>query len=603
MLRLGKSPATHLLLSTLLLTNITCLKSPAAEQATPLSLLSALPVKELTVFKDGHALVLQQGKMPTDKEGNVNLDYLPNPLLGTFWPSSFEKSAKLTQVVASERRVAIPRTALSIQELLEANPGAEVRVDELSGSGQNAKITSYEAKILQIPERSAQELEDTSPPNSGPQLPQKANVVLLKGPTGVSAVSIDKIQGLTFKGDYKLKSSKEEFRNLLTLKLDWQNNKPGQNADVGLMYIQKGVRWLPSYKINLDGSGNAQMRLEATLVNDLTDLEDVTANLVIGVPSFAFENTVDPMGLQQNLAALSPYFQTNSRTASALSNSMMSQVTSMGNLSAKSMYRNEEARADIGQSPEITDSGRNDDLFIFTVKHISLKKGQRLVLPVAEYSLKYKDIYSLDIPFAPPLEVIQNSGSSHQQELAKLALAPKVMHKIRLFNKADYPLTTSPALIFKDNKLLSQGMMTFAAIGSACDLNITQATEIKVDKSDKETGRTPNAVTWQSYQYGRIDLAGNINITNYGIKPAELEVTRQVLGKVATADNDGTIEMVNVFEEDRNNPNYRYPIWWGWYSWPSWWSYMNGIGKITWKLTLPPDKSTSLKYNWYYYWR
>ena len=45
-----------------------------------------MPVKEVTVFKDGHAFVLHEGAMPTDAAGNVLMDYLPSPVLGTFWP-------------------------------------------------------------------------------------------------------------------------------------------------------------------------------------------------------------------------------------------------------------------------------------------------------------------------------------------------------------------------------------------------------------------------------------------------------------------------------------------------------------------------------------
>lgn len=55
-------------------------------QETPrLSALQKMPIKELTVFKDGHAFVLHEGTMPTDAAGNVVLDYLPTPVVGTFW--------------------------------------------------------------------------------------------------------------------------------------------------------------------------------------------------------------------------------------------------------------------------------------------------------------------------------------------------------------------------------------------------------------------------------------------------------------------------------------------------------------------------------------
>src|SRR5689334_2910086 len=102
-----------------------------ADPATPLTSLAKMPVKEITVFKDGHAFLLHSGKMPTDPAGNVVLDALPQPVLGTFWPYSADKNVKLTAVTASTRKVKLDRTALSLRELIEANIGAEVQITEM----------------------------------------------------------------------------------------------------------------------------------------------------------------------------------------------------------------------------------------------------------------------------------------------------------------------------------------------------------------------------------------------------------------------------------------------------------------------------------------
>src|SRR5262245_28208689 len=101
-----------------------------AQSAAPLSALARMPVKEVTVFKDGHAFVLHEGTMPTDASGNVVMDYLPAPVLGTFWAYAADTKSKLSSVVAGQRRVQVERTALRLAEMLEANPGAEVLVTE-----------------------------------------------------------------------------------------------------------------------------------------------------------------------------------------------------------------------------------------------------------------------------------------------------------------------------------------------------------------------------------------------------------------------------------------------------------------------------------------
>lgn len=564
-----------------------------AESAAPLSALAEMPVKEITVFKDGHALVLHEGEMSTDGAGNVVMDYLPTPVMGTFWSFSADKAARLSSVISSRRKVLIPNTALNLRELIEANPNSDARIVELRGVGDKATYVEYDATIIGIPVRTSEELEETSPPNSGEMLPVEGDVVMLKTASGVSVVPLSKIDSIAFKNNPQSKFSKTDFRNLMTLKLNW-SGQPQKRADVGMMYLQRGIRWIPQYKIEIDGDGTALVKLQASIINDLVDLKDVTANLVVGVPKFAFKGTPDPISMQNTIASLSPYFQEESGLSNRMSNAIMSQTARMAESVADSAA---EPRAE-----EVSGTSKAEDLFLYTVKHITLKKGQRMVLPVCEATVKYKDLYTLDIPFTPPPEMRQ-FFHGQQRELERLLAQPKFMHKIRLTNKTDFPFTTAPALIIQNNRVLAQGMMTYTAVGAATDLAVTTAVDLKVKKEDKETSRSPNAATWQGNQYGKIDLDGTIAITNYSGKPVDLEVRRNVLGKVVSADHGGKAEMVNVIEDEDVHAGELYPTWWSWYSWPSWWGQFNGVGKITWKTTLDPKQSIDLGYKWSYYWR
>ena len=54
--------------------------------------------------------------MPVDAKGNVQMDYLPIPVIGTFWPYSADKNVKLTAVKAAPRRVLVEQTALTVAE-------------------------------------------------------------------------------------------------------------------------------------------------------------------------------------------------------------------------------------------------------------------------------------------------------------------------------------------------------------------------------------------------------------------------------------------------------------------------------------------------------
>ena len=569
-----------------------------AAPPTPFKALARMPVHEVTVFKDGHAFMLHEGELPVDETGNVTMDYLPSPVIGTFWPFSADKNAKLSAVTAGQSKVLVDRTALTTRELIEANVGAEVLITEVSGSDNS----TYLATIVGLPAQSGDEQEAVDVPYSGEKLTKKGNVVLLKTITGTKVVNFDRIQDVSFLGDYKTALPSEEFRNVLTLKLDWAGKKPRDEAEVGLLYLQRGIRWIPSYKVSIDGEGQAAVNLQATLINEIADLKDVTAHLVIGVPNFEFKDTVDPISLQQTVARLSQSFQNPSQTAYGFSNAIMSQAVMPGRRFNERESNEAGQTMDLG--PEVAGSAKNEDLFVFTIDHVSPRKGERMVFPIAEFKMKYKDVYSLDVSFAPPAEVWRNFDSGRQAELARLFSTPKVMHKIRLFNGTEYPLTTAPAMILRNDRLLAQSLITYAAPGSDTDLDVTTAVDIRVKKSDNETKRTPNAESWQGDQYGRIDLAGKITLTSYKKEPVEVEVVRNVLGNVDSADNDGKIEMVNVFEDSSfTGGNGQYPYWWGWFSWPWWWHHFNGVGRITWTVQLEPNTPLDLLYTWNYYWR
>jgi hypothetical protein len=328
-------------------------------------------------------------------------------------------------------------------------------------------------------------------------------------------------------------------------------------------------------------------------------LKDATVNLVIGVPSFYFKDATDPMALNQMLAQLSPYFQNDSSTQFSMSNALMTQNSGGFN------GRAERAAAPVAPpnlGPEIGDSTQTEDLFVFTIKNVTLAKGQRMVFGVSQQTLDYKDVYTLDVGYVPPTE-INRQIDARLTELAKQMAAPKVMHKIRMTNSNVQPFTTAPALILKDGKLLSQGLMTYASKGGTADITLTTAIEVRVKKKDKESRRTANAANFNGDPYWRIDIASSLELINNSNKAIEVEVTRHVLGNLEKASEGVKAEMVNLLEDDDSTGASSRPSWWSNYPWPAWWSHFNGIGRLTWTAKLEPGKSNEQSYSWYYYWR
>jgi hypothetical protein len=552
--------------------------------------LAKMPVKEVTVFKDGHAYVVHEGTLPTTDKGEVLLDQLPSPVMGTFWPYVQAGQGTLKSVTAASTKVNVEQTATNFRELIEANIGAEVLLTE-------GTKPSYQARLLEVLSKKPADGPADRAVSYSPYIPPSTMfVVLAKTDDGTKAVPVEAITELKFRDKYNTKFSQEQQRNLLTMTITHANAVPPKNVNVGMAYVQKGLRWIPHYKIELNDQGKALVKMQATLINELTDLKDVTMNLVIGVPSFQFKDTADPMAFQQTMAALGQYFQGDSNSNYSMSNGMMTQnVAGFGQGVAP------QGPAFVQVPNDVVDPKQSDDLYVFTIKNITLAKGARMVIPISEQVLGYKDVYTLDIPYAPPQEMRVHANTPAAAEYAKLMAEPKVMHKIRVANNNDQPFTTAPAMILKNGKIVAQGMMLYTSKGGAADITLTAAIDVKVTRSDEEKKRVAipdkkadNVIPNQVY------IESNLTLTNASGKPIEVEVTRFVLGNVDEKQPDGVKATMLGLLEESADPR---PLWWSYYSWPYWWVHLNGIGKFKFTMKMEPGKQASQQYTWTYYWR
>lgn len=554
-----------------------------------------LPVKEVTIFKDGHAYILHEGKMKTDDRGNVLLDWLPAPIMGAFWSYSLDPQASLASVVSSREDLDYESDSVSLEDLLRGNVNKNVLVRQ---AGQPEPYQAMIVKILDPQAEPTSQAPVTAYAGYQPLPPSTETIVLLKAVEGIKAVRVHQIEGISFLDEPSDKVTRKKPKDTLKLNLNWKGEIPGTEALIGMAYVQRGIRWIPSYRVEIDGKGSAVLKLQATLINELADLDDVKAHLVIGVPNFAFKDVCDPISFQETVARLSSHFRNDNSTAYAFSNAAMSQVIAY-NGEQRSMPSPGRSQMDLG--PELDGAQKAEDLFVFTINHITLKKGQRMLLPIAEFTLAYEDVFTVDIAFAPPLEMRRNFDNQQQIELAKLFHKPNAIHKIRLENTSDYPLTTAPATILRDGRILAQGMITYTAVGNKGDLQLTTAVNIGVKKSDEQTNMIPSAVNWNGSSFSKIEMKGTIQLTNFSDKPVTLQVKRSILGVMVQADSEGTISQTGsaydgpFFEEGL-------PYWWNWCSWPWWWYHFNSVGRADWSLELGAGQTQTVSYTWHYFW-
>lgn len=563
-------------------------KANSLEQKT----LTTMPVKEISVFKDGYVFLMHEGTLPTDAQGNVLLNNLPQPVLGTFWTYVPQPGASISAVVAGVQPVTTERKAINLREVITANPGAEVTVNECG--------VKYAATLLGIGPKTQGIPTPVAPFSAVAALKSKEDTVYLRTADGVREVELSRIQDIDFKTAPKTTVPQTQDRDIISLRLKW-NTTPPKNAQVGMFYLQQGIRWIPEYQFVLDGKGKATVKLQASLENELIDLDDMTMRLVVGVPNFRFKGEIDPIALQQTVAQLSRDDINTSNSNNFSNNAVMTQVPSYGrgNGTMPPIPTN-------ATGPEDGDAEKTQDLFVFSLNHITLKKGQRMIVPLAEYTVPYEDIYTVDLSAMPPREALTELRSNNTADLARLTTST-VKHILRLHNTSPYPITTAPMLVMQDGKPLAQSMTAYTAIKGMLDLELTTAIDVQVRQSEKEVKRTQSTITWKDPKTNevipltRIDLAGTVSLTNYRDTTTRVEVTRRVAGNMTNADHDGTVTTLGMVSTP--DVPMDVPAWWGWYTWPSWWTRYNSLGQATWDLTLKPGETTDLGYLWNYYWR
>ena len=508
------------------------------------------PIREVTVFKDGHALVVAEGAVRVRPGSGVVLDALPRPVLGGFWPYAAEPGLVLESVVAGWGTSPGTRPATTLRELLQANVGKRATVATNDGE-------RFEGVVDAV-------------------LDGNPGVVLVRGARGTKAFDPAALRDVVFAQPPRRTLPIEERKPRLSLTLQ---GRRGDTARVGVMYLQKGLRWIPSYRIDLDGKGNAIVALQATVVNELADLAGVTAHLVVGVPSIAFQDQTDPMALPGAIARLSPYFDNASRTSNAIAMGQ-SAGFAQGDMESGAVLPTDGATGE-----------RAEDLFVFPVNGVRLARGERATYPLARTTLPYRDTYRIDLP--PVAETSMPSGMD--PILMRAAARAKARHVVRLENRSPHPFTTAPALLFSRGRMISQGTVAYAPRGAVAELQLAESPEVIAERVDRETGRVEGALVRDGIRYARVDMESEIRVVNRVPGTIRCDVTRGVAGTVDSIDDGGTFRMLDPLGGEPLPP--------GWSLSPglSERTRLAGLGLASWALEIASGTTKVVRLRWHWF--
>lgn len=335
------------------------------------------------------------------------------------------------------------------------------------------------------------------------------------------------------------------------LKIDFAKARANQAFE--MMYLQKGISWVPNYSVTLLDNKKASITLKANLMNDVEDLKNASINFVVGVPNFAYDYLQSPVASTQRV----------SNFISRLNqNSARSRIRSRADITRQQLTNFANESSNTGSSGVTSTKGLKgqsaEDLYFYNASNITLKKGDRAFYEIFRANVGYEDIY----------EVSLNANSSSRSSYAKSYTESnkniaQVWHSIRLENKTSYPWTTGTVLITKKisgiDKPLSQDKLNYTPSGGKSKLRITISPNINVKSAEREVSRAENKKRKDRYTYDLLTVESKIDIKNYHNKDIKLNINRTITGEpISCSEKWKTNKKFSVY----NNINLSHDLEW-----------------------------------------
>ena len=482
-------------------------------------------VKRVAVFKNGYAFTYREAEAQTTN-GWVWTTNLPVGVMGTVWGYSTAPNVRVAQLLASETERRESIRVADTNEVLLANEGARIRFFD-SYNKQFEGIFQILGRNFPVGE--ANDDENRQQPNL---------TIALKTETGTILFPVSQIRNVEILGEPKMEKTRRVKEYRLMMKID--GAKDGERINLGIAALERGIRWIPAYRVEVKGSPvkEAKLELEAMLVNELTDLKNTEVNFVVGVPHFLFQDQMSPLSMNTAFAGVSSFFQTgagNSRRDS-YSNAIMSQAS-----------RADTETGDVSPTvagEEQVNSFSAEQLFLYKTDGINLKKGERASLRLFSLTVPASEVFEWTLNDSPDTarRYLEYSSGSTSQPLVQ-DLTSKIWYALRMKNQTAMPWTTAPALSFREWKPLGQDMLTFTPAGGENILRVTPATEVIGTHVLEEKSRVKSQLKYggSTYDFDLVTVEGVIKVRNIKKDAVELVLTRNLVGEVLTAGDDGKI--------------------------------------------------------------
>jgi len=187
-----------------------------------------------------------------------------------------------------------------------------------------------------------------------------------------------------------------------------------------------------------------------------------------------------------------------------------------------------------------TPGAPEEDLFLYSIKDVSLNVGERAYYTVFTAEVPYEHVYEWTIPDFSGVQWNGYLDSSRRPD--QPSPEDQIWHKLKLTNTSKFPWTTAPGMATSQGQPLSQDTLSYTPKGATGDLKVTVATDIRGKHGEIEKSRENDALRAYGTTFSKVTSDGELIIKNFKARPVTVTIKKMLTGEVVTASDDGKAE-------------------------------------------------------------
>lgn len=473
-----------------------------------------------SLFKNGYSFVTREVVVPASGEVRVPIR-LTLPAQGTFW---YVPSDGLTIVSASFEH---PEDRLrEVHSAIPENPPLNATDLLVNGKGHTVHI---ELKF----DRETQRLGDARPKITGKLTGITPTYLIVTDGLSNQVIPMERVYGFSI-DDLEAKDdpSVANLQGTLVFKTT------GGAGAIRYVSLERGLTWLPSYRIDLLPNDQYRLTSRALVYNELESFNKANMHFVTGYPNLGNLNLTDPL-FRKNLSEFLGLNTTFGVGGGGFGGGQGAAMNQVGNRREAFNFQTFDA------NPMIMDAGNGrsaEGLYFYELAGFDARIRSTTSAMLFSINGKFDRRYAASAYLGTgqnPIDVLQI---------------------LKFHNSGDKPLTTGGGAIFSGEDLISQASLNYVPVGGTFEVQTSKAFDIHASSESEVTGRDKDVIKDDPKRiYDATTTKTTYTIENTRDKEVTLEFMVSFSGEIKGTDLNPKI--VKNPSGDPTNPSFANLTW------------------------------------------